>query len=201
MAPRHSIVVAVEDELSASVIKKLIDHERPDIDIDRVINARGFGQLKVGIEKFCNASRTIPHVIMTDLDRYPCVMALRTNWRALHLPSSVLFRVAVRETEAWLLADREGLSQFLQIDLKKIPAMPEMENDPKQLLINLARRSRRRRLCEELVPEPGSVAPIGPYYNERLSQFVCETWDPEAARIIAPSLDRTLRRLSTFLRM
>lgn len=133
-------MVAVEDELSGSVIKKLIHHARPDIDIVRIFNARGYGNLKVGMERFCKASRTLPHVVMTDLDRYPCVMALRTNWRALDLPSSVLFRVAVRETEAWLLADRQGFSQFLHIDQKKIPAMPEMENDPKQLLINLARR-------------------------------------------------------------
>lgn len=46
----------------------------------RVFNARGFGALKRGMAKFREASKSLPHIVLTDLDRYPCPPALLDDW-------------------------------------------------------------------------------------------------------------------------
>lgn len=194
----RAVVLAVEDELSAAVLRRLISVVRNDLTIDRIINTRGYGSLKAGMKKFKSASTVLPHVVLTDLDRYPCPPALLADWKATVLPPGCLLRVAVREVEAWLLADREGLAEFLNVALSKFPEYPEAEVDPKQKLVNIARKCRSKRLSVELVPAAGSSAPIGPGYNTRLSEFVVHAWNVERARNRAPSLDRAIARFASF---
>lgn len=193
------VVIAIEDELSEAVLRKLIEFSGRDIVVDRAFNARGNSQLKNRIANFKSASHVLPHVVLTDLDRYPCAPELLDDWNAVNLPSRMLFRIAVREIESWLLADRAGIAEFLNVAVNKVPDNPEAEIDPKRTLINLARRSRRRRLSQELVPAQGSAAPIGPLYNSRMTEFVNTNWDIAAARGRAQSMDRALSRLSTFM--
>lgn len=194
-----AVLIAVEDELSAAVVRRLVAACGRDFTIDRTIIARGNTQLRAGMPKFSSASRVIPHIVLTDLDRLPCPLELLQQWRAVNLPPGLLFRIAVREVEAWLLADRNGMANFLSIPTAKLPFAPENEADPKQTLINLARHSRRRRLSLELVPAAGSSNRIGPLYNSRLVQFVTDQWDVDNARSRAPSLDKFVMRLSQFL--
>lgn len=195
----YRLMVVVEDELSAAVMRRLVQASGRDFVIARVFQPKGFGQIKAGIGTFKKASYTLPHVILTDLDRYPCPPALLTDWNAIRLPTTMLLRIAVREVEAWLLADREGIADFLGVPAGKVPSFPESESDPKRCLINLARRSRKRRLAAELVPESGARTPIGPLYNQRLSSFAELEWDVDRARHSAPSLDRAITRLSDFM--
>lgn len=194
-----NLLVAVEDGLSAAVMRRLIQTTGRKFVISRTINARGYGRLKADMAKFKSASHVMPHVVLTDLDQYPCPPALLKDWKAMALPPRLLLRIAVREVEAWLLADREGIANFLSVAKNKVPQDPEAEADPKRTLINLARKSRRQRLAIELVPEMGSSASIGPLYNARLSEFVDTAWDVDRARTVAPSLDRTLSRLASFM--
>ncbi len=194
-----NLLVAAEDELSVAVVRKLIQATGRKFVISRIMNARGYGRLKSGIPKFRNACHVLPHVVLTDLDQYPCPPALLQDWKAQSLPPQLLIRIAVREVEAWLLADRSGIANFLSVAKNKVPQYPEAEVDPKRTLINLARKSRRQRLAMELVPEMGSSASIGPLYNARLSEFVTLSWDVECARMASPSLDRTLSRLASFM--
>lgn len=195
----RAILVAVEDELSAAVMRRLIAVVDRGFVIDRIINTRGNGPLRTGVPKFRAASHVLPHVVLTDLDRSSCPPDLLKKWGATNLPPQLLVRVAVCEVEAWLLADRSGIADFLAVAAIKVPANPERDVDPKLTLINLARRSRKRRLMQELVPAPGSPNKIGPFYNARLTEFVSHQWNVMQARENAPSLDRTLARLSTFL--
>lgn len=194
------LLVAAEDELSCTVLRKLVSTSQPTFLVSREIITRGNDQLKKSIEKFKSASHVLPHIVLTDLDQYPCPPALIQDWDAGGLSSRLMFRIAVREVEAWLLADRQGIADFLRVALNKIPHTPESEMNPKRTLLNLARKSRSRRLAQELVPEIGSAATIGPLYNARLSEFVSESWNIEQACELAPSLARTVSRLSTFMR-
>lgn len=196
---QQSLLIAAEDELSCAVMQRLIETSGRPFLACRILNTRGNDQLKKNMVKFKAASRVVPHIVLTDLDHHPCPPVLIEQWQAKVLPPSMLFRVAVREVEAWLLADRQGLAQFLDIALNKLPHEPEAEPDPKRTLINLARKSRKRRLAQELVPETGSAARIGPLYNARMREFVRNTWNVQRACDIAPSLARTVSRLSTFL--
>jgi hypothetical protein len=193
-----SLVIAVEDELSGAVMARLISFAGRSF-VTRIFNAHGFGALKKGMTKFREASRVMPHIVLTDLDRFSCPPALLDNWGAARLPANFLFRIAVREVEAWLLADREGIAEFLYVDIQKVPQAPEREEDPKRTLINLARKSRKRRLSQEIVPATGSAAPIGPFYNLHFIHFVNTQWNIDRARLCAPSLGRAISRVSSFL--
>lgn len=199
MTMLHSIVIAVEDELSGAVMNKLVEHSGRNLSVTRIFNARGNGKLRAGMNKYREASRIFPHIVLTDLDRCPCPPELIKTWKADQLPSQMLFRVAVREVEAWLLADRAGIARFLHIDVSKVPHLPEAEEDPKRSLINLARRSRKQKFAQEIVPETGSSASIGPLYNVHLVNFVNSEWNIDDACQCAPSLARALAKISTFL--
>jgi hypothetical protein len=48
-------------------------------------------------------------------------------------------RFAVNELESWLLADREGLANFLGIAVSRMPICPEREEFPKKTLVNISR--------------------------------------------------------------
>ena len=84
----------------------------------------------------------------------------------------MLFRVAVREIEAWLMADSEGLAQFLGVRRGRIHNDPESIADAKRTIVELGRLSRKREIREDLVPRPGSGRIVGPRYSSRLAEFV-----------------------------
>jgi Domain of unknown function (DUF4276) len=111
---------------------------------------------------------------------------------------NLIFRVAVREIEAWLLADRENIAQFLQISSAQIDRSPETLRDPKTALIQAVKKhSRSRNIRMDIVPI-GATSSIGPNYNGRLSEFAIQQWDVKLARANAPSLDRAMRSLENF---
>lgn len=199
MVKTLAVALVVEDALSFAVMEKLLGYTGRGYVVTLPLVERGFGNIQRFIVKYRNASHALPHIVLTDLDQAKCPPFLREQWGVTTLPESMLFRVAVRETEAWLLADRAGFSAFAGIPPGKVSQEPESLADPKQTLINLVRRSRNKRLVAELVPSQGSRISIGPLYNERLSSFVRERWDVATAMEIAPSLKRTVARLKTFL--
>ena len=102
----------------------------------------------------------------------------------------------MRETEAWLLADRKGFSNYSGIPMVKIPREPEKLIDPKQTLINLVRRYGLRNVKVDLLPPKGSYARIGIGYNAGLVEFVGSIWSVERAAAQLGSLQRELLRLS-----
>lgn len=193
------VALVVEDVLSLVVMEKVLTHTGRGYRVVRTMVERGVGNIRQSIAKYRNASHALAHVVLTDLDQATCPPLLREQWGVATLPDSMLFRIAVREVEAWVLADRVGFAGFAGIPQSKVSQTPETLVDPKQTLINLVRQSRNRRLAAELVPLQGSSMSKGPLYNERLSQFVREKWDVAAAMQTAPSLKRTVDRLHHFL--
>jgi len=191
-------VLVVEDALSEAVMRKIIATAGEHLEIDRPIVTRGSGNMRRDIQRFREGSRAIPHIVVADLDRIACAPALREQWNLTKVPDTMLFSVAVREVEAWLLADREGISALLGIASHRVVQNPELEDDPKRTLVNLARRCRARKLREELVPVQGSVNQVGPVFNDRMAQFVVDVWSVERARLASPSLERTLVRIQDF---
>ena len=76
------------------------------------------------------------------------------------------------EVESWLMADQEAVAEFLSIPVKRIPLSTDSIPEPKEFFVSLARKSKKRRLRDELVPKPGAKIPVGYGYNTRLSEFV-----------------------------
>lgn len=199
MTSSLQVALVVEDALSMSVMLKVMAHTERGYTVVRPLVERGVDNIRKSIVKYRNASHTLAHVVLADLDTAPCAPFLRQQWGVATLPDSLLFRVAVREAEAWVLADRVGFASFAGIPTSKVSHAPEALANPKQALINLVRQSRNRRLVAELVPEQGTSMSKGPLYNERLGQFVREKWNVAAAMAVAPSLQRTVDRLQHFL--
>lgn len=154
---------------------------------------------KMGLDKklhgFNCAAAFSPWLVLRDLDHdEPCAGALVARL----LPEAatrMCFRIAVRETEAWLLADRDRIAAYLSVPASLVPSEPERLDDPKQALINLARKSRKRILREDLVPLEGSTAQVGPGYLAQVSEYVSGPWRPEVAARTSQSLARCLAAL------
>jgi len=198
----HKLEVAlvVEDQLSLSVMLKVMAFTGRGYTVLRPLVEKGVDNIRKSLSKYRNASHALAHVVVVDLDDKPCAPVLRAQWGLTTLPDAMLFRVVVHEVEAWILADRAGFSTFAGILPSKMTQTPETLLDPKQALINLVRGSRNRRLVSELVPKQGTSMSKGPLYNERLGEFVRDTWDVGAAMQSAPSLQRTVARLQHFLK-
>jgi hypothetical protein len=112
-----------------------------------------------------------------------------------HPAPSFLYRFAVNELESWLMADREGLADFLSVSVNRMPQKPEQEIFPKKALVNIARCSKKTVIKEGIAPPLGHKASVGPSYIALLREFVVDRWNIEAAMIRAPSLARCVRRL------
>lgn len=190
--------LAVEDALTESLFAKILRVLPTRYAIRTIYNRGGYGYLRQNINGFNNAAKGIPFLIGTDLDTYECPPALIVNWLLRPRHHNLLVRVAVRESEAWVLADKENFANFLGIRSVLIPDEVEAIPDPKRELINLARRARRKDLREDICPPADSTRTVGPNYNSRLSAFVQQHWNPNTAREHAESLARTIDCLIAF---
>lgn len=190
------VTAAVEGDLDEAVLRRIADHA--GVSIGNVYGRHGKPALLKSMPGYNNAAQYAPWVVLVDLDRScdcapPCVR----QW--LPQPSALMcFRAVVRAIEAWLLADRERIAAWLGIAIAHVPTNPEELHDPKQALVNLARRSRRRRIRDDMVPRDGSGRPIGALYNDQLIQFVehqANGWRPDRASQDSDSLARCLARI------
>jgi hypothetical protein len=190
--------LAVEDELSEAVVRKLLAQSQPGFAIGCAYRRGGFGYLRRTVAGFNQAARGVPFVLLTDLDRWQCAPALIGDWLPQPRHANLIFRVAVRTVEAWLLGHRSAFARFLGIPEVLIPRDVDDLKDPKAALIGLAQRSRYRHRREAIVPRPGSTARIGPDYNGCLGEFVTQQWDAGEAARSSPSLQRARRSLRAF---
>lgn len=194
-----SIYLAVEDQLSEVIARKIINESERSFEIAQCLRRSGYGYLKSKVKAFNKAASGIPFFLLTDLDNPKLCPAQKiNNWLAAPKHTDFLFRVAVMEVESWLLADREASADFLGVPINKIPLETDKIFDPKIFLINLACNSRSRALRAELVPSVGATSKQGPNYNPRLSSFIEEHWNPRHAGDNSESLRRTLHRLKKF---
>ena len=196
------IYLAIEDILSEAVAKKLLEASGFDFQIQHSFCKQGNGYLKSNLEKFRKIAQTTPVLLLTDLDNEDCAPNLIRRWLGKKtVPNSLLFRVAVRETEAWLLADAEGFAAFSGVPPNKIPQDVESMPDPKSKLIELVRHYGNRSVKADIVPEPGVIAKVGLAYHAALCTFVSEHWSPERAERVTDSLARTRLSITELHRM
>ena len=191
----NGIILAVEDELSEAISTKILNNFGVEIRI--VLREGGNAYLRQKSPEFNRSASGMDIFLLTDLNSsQDCPPGLIRSWIKGPINPRFFFRVAVMEVESWLMADRVGFANFLSIPIHRIPLPTDDILKPKEYVISLARRSKRRRLRDELVPEPGAKIPVGYGYNTRLIEFVREHWDLERAATVSPSLKRTLDRLT-----
>jgi hypothetical protein len=188
-------LVATEDELSEAVARRLVREARGTSNEIKCIRQGGFGYLKRSLRKFSEAARKFPVLILTDLDKAVCAPNLVSEWLGSGaMPSRLVFRVAVREVESWLLADREAMAQFLNVSSARIERDCEAIAEPKEYLLSLARRAPSD-LRHDLLPRRGAAAAQGFGYNARLCEFVDGAWSPQRAAEASQSLKKAIERI------
>ena len=201
MSERVIISGAVEGMLDEAVLRRLM--KKMGAIAGPIYGKNGKSFLLQKVNAYNQAARFVPWVILIDLDHDadcapPFLQSCLPN-PARHMS----FRVAVREIEAWLLADRERMAGFLSVGVSHIPHDPETLDSPKSTMVGIARHSRRRDVRENMVPRPGSGRKIGPAYTSLLIEFARNTehgWRPHVAAKSSYSLNRCIRRLEQLIR-
>ncbi|RJX31177.1 MAG: hypothetical protein C4531_08260 [Desulfurivibrio sp.] len=187
----YALVEGPTDEAMTHRLASATGHQ-----ITTCFGKKGCVWIKKHVKDFNGLSSSIP--VLTLLDFMDTGLTCPPQVVSRFLPRrhpGMLFRVVVRELESWIMADREGLAGFLSVAIGRIPQRPELQPDPKQTLVNLARQSRYPSVRAGLVPNPGSTAQVGRLYTSEISRFIQGDWEPTRARLNAPSLNRCLLRL------
>lgn len=192
------INLVVEDSLSEAVLRAILEQSSNHYSIGNCYGQTGYGYLKKKIHGFNHAAKGTPFLVLTDLDKGECPLLLLREWLSEPKHPNLLFRVAVREVESWVLGHREGFSKFFGIHKEEIPQNLDTIDDPKQLLINLTKMSKNRRLRDAIVPMAGSTAKVGPDYNGTLISFIRSHWKVEIAMQHSISLQRAVIALNSF---
>lgn len=191
------LILATEDELSESVAKILFK-KYSNLEIYRSLVERGFGNLKKRTPNFQNIAVNDNHLvscILTDLDEKPCASELINDWLGHKPHQHFLFRVAVKEIESWILADRNSFAKHMGLKTAKdIPFNTDTINDPKQKIISLAKKGHLKRNAG-IIPDDRTISLIGPEYNSNLISFVISKWNPELAKNHSPSLMKMIGRI------
>jgi len=135
--------LATEDELSEITLFRIL------VVIGRyavgtTYRRGGFGYLRRTIHGWNRAATGKPFIVLTDLDTCECPAELINDWLPVAKHPNLLFRIAVREVESWLLADPANLSEFFSIRKELIPTDTDALRDPKAVVVNLARKSRSK---------------------------------------------------------
>lgn len=160
-----------------------------------VRDAGGIIEFWESIGKYNEAAKYCGLVFaLADHDESTCVgPKLRRKLRHRH--ANLVLRLSVRELEAWLLADTDNLAAHLSVSPGKFPRRPDLENNPKRTLVDLAARSTKPAVRAGMVPKPGLSTDRGPEYTLIMASFIRTQWHPAEAAKKSPSLARAIAAL------
>ena len=189
------INVLVEGIIDEAVARRLINEtgHQPGV----CYGKKGVSYIHQKIRGFNKSAASMPILTLVDFmdTGLKCPPEVTSSWLP-HRCANMLCRIVVREIESWILADRNNLSTYLRVASNRVPLDPENVDDPKQILVNIARHSSSRTIRESIVPSNNSGANVGPLYNSVFSDFVGSIWKPSEARLTSYSLDRCMTRLA-----
>lgn len=190
--------LATEGALDEQVLRQLIAQSARQIAPGVCYGKRGRDHLKQNLPRFNQAAQHHPFIILADLEDDECAPALLREWLPRGSNPKLVFRIAVRMIESWLLADRQALAKFLGVPVAILPDTPDAEINCKARIIELARRSRLREIRQDVVPAPQSTSRIGKNYVGQLSRFALQHWQAKRAAKNSPSLAKAIRALRKF---
>lgn len=207
----RDVYIAGEDEATRAVIERLINDYAPNLHIVSYLPARG-SQVRSSIPMFNQLANYYPVILLADLDDEVCAPIYKKSLLCgISKCTDFIINLAVDEVEAWLMADREGFSDYFGIPLESVPeskmqkmsgpkALPEMDVQVKSSwlfthkLIHLSDNKERRAQIAVGTQDKNSK---GKEYNTAVIPFIKQQWSPERARIASDSLNRMILRLSS----
>jgi hypothetical protein len=200
-----SINLVFEDQLSEAVLRVILTQSRKNFevlrcfpDLTRQHSSSGFVYIKSKIKDFNRAAKGMPFLVLTDLDKEECAPKLIREWLPVKTHPNLIFRVAKREVESWVMADRNAFADFLRIPISKIPINIDDElDDPKAFLVKIARKSKEPAIRNAIVPQ-SATSKMGPDYNARLISFVKDKWNLQRAVRHSDSLKRAANAINNF---
>ncbi|MDE0679149.1 MAG: hypothetical protein OXI11_02890 [Gammaproteobacteria bacterium] len=185
-----TISVAVEGAVDEAVMRKIVAHAGGQT--GGVYGKNGKPDLLQKLDGYNNAARHAPWIVLVDLNGdAECAPSILNDWAPAPAPT-LCFRIAVREVESWLIADAPTFAKYLSIRPGNLPPEPENLERPKDTVVNLARRSQRRFIRQDMVPREGSGRRVGPAYASRLIEYIKWHWRPNAAAQRSDSLRRAI---------
>jgi hypothetical protein len=192
------VLVAVEGDTDEPFARRIV--EAAGLHIERVYVFHGHGNLDARIPRWCETSNRRPMMILRDLDPHlgiNCAPGLVERLSGSGPRSSTtLVRIAEREIEAWLLADRGAVAEYFHVRPEAIPDSPDDQPDPKRTLVNLCRQSSSNRVRNGMVPGSKSGRRVGPEFTGLVLDFAGAHWDAQRARTASPSLNKAINALN-----
>ena len=187
------VTLAVEGTTDEAVATRLCHHA--GLEVLAAYPAGGKRSLDSRLRNYNYAARFEPWFVLRDLNSdAECAPDLLSSLLPTPAPK-MCFRLAVRAVESWLIADRVGLSRFLSVPVREIPLDSDGLPRPKRILVDLARRSRRRSVIAEMVPPEGVSSEVGAGYTTQVVSFCRDYWDPARAASQSDSLRRCVEAL------
>lgn len=192
------VKLAVEGTLDEAVARKIL--AMFGLVVGPVHGKRGKHYIDDNLKGFNNAARFEPWLVIRDLNS-DCECAPHLVRARLPNPAScMVFRLAVKEIESWLMADAVELARYLRMRSALIPKDTDNLAKPKEELIRLSNRSSSRKVREGMVPRPGSGASEGPLYTTLMAEFARNSWSPASAACVSESLDGCIKRVQVLAR-
>lgn len=194
--------VVVEGPSDLAAVETILASRGARADLDRAIVTGGKTNLDPRVDGYNAAARHGSWFVLRDADHDgdDCPVRLRERLLAPERQAASLsLRIAVRSLEAWLLADVDAVADHFKVPQSRLPARPEEENRPKQVLVNACRSSRRSDVRRGVVPPAGSPRTVGPEYVAFVSEFFLRAWRPDEAAASAPSLARALAEIDRLI--
>lgn len=198
-----SVNIVVEDALSEAVLRSLLANSkrRPKVinsypikkSWETNINKSGYGYIKKNLIAFNEASESEPFIVLIDADNRLCppkTIAAWLNNKQQH--KNLTVRIAIREVESWLLADKTGIGEFLSADVSNVPEDTDTIDDPKKHIANLALSSSRKEIREDVSPVING-GEVGPFYTAAMSNFAKTLWNIKDATKRSNSLQRAVK--------
>jgi hypothetical protein len=187
------ITVACEGDVDVAVASRLV--EDAGHSVHRLFPKGGKAKLDPRLRDYNNAARFAPWLVLRDLDTdASCAPTLARQ--LLPEPSPLmLFRIAVRAIEAWLLADAVAFRDLFRVPTRALPEHPDELSDPKRILVEIVAASTSTPMRTAILPGKRRRN-VGPGYTATLLEFTIVHWDIARARQASPSLDRCVEALA-----
>jgi hypothetical protein len=184
---------AVEGPVDDAVVRRLLRETGHVVGPIHIKN--GKAPLLEKLHGYNAAAQIAPWLVLVDLNGdAPCAPVF--VGKHLSEPADqMLFRVAVRQVESWLLADRPNFAHFLRVSKALLWNDPDSLVNSKRAVVDVAGKSSDRKVRQAMVPQPGSGRQVGPGYVARMIEFVELRWRIDEAEARSESLRRCLDRL------
>lgn len=207
-----NVFISAEDQVTESVIRRLLNYVSPRFAVFQNIPARG-GEVKSKVPQCNNLAQTYPVIMLLDVDD-GCAPSLKDKlFQKIEKNDNFVFNVSVDEAEAWLMADREGFSEYFGIPMDEMPdAKPQKQNGRNAriemefpikssfyLTHVLAPKSTKDTIRKQVAVLDPKGPTKGKEYNLAVTPFIDTAWNIERAMSNSDSLQRMVGRLQTLL--